>query len=130
MTNNGQIQTTGVNSYGIFAQSVGGGGGIGGDASSGLTGLVSIGGAGGASGAGGDVTVTNTPSLGTAAADTANILTTGFGATAIFAQSVGGGGGNGGTSSGLISLGGFLGLAGGGAAGAGGAGCGQQRLDP
>ncbi len=121
VTNNGQIQTAGADSYGIFAQSVGGGGGIGGDASSGLTGLVSIGGAGGASGAGGDVTVTNTPSLATAAADTADILTKGFGATAIFAQSVGGGGGDGGTSGGLISLGGFLGLAGGGAAGGGGA---------
>ncbi|WP_156898221.1 hypothetical protein [Methylocapsa acidiphila] len=119
VTNNGQIETAGVDSYGIFAQSVGGGGGIGGDASSGLTGLVSIGGSGGASGNGGDVTVTNTPSL-TNKAETADILTKGFGATAIFAQSVGGGGGNGGTSSGLISLGGFLGLAGGGSAGAGG----------
>ena len=59
------------------------------------------------------MTVTNTPSLATAAADTADILTKGFGATAIFAQSVGGGGGDGGTSGGLISLGGFLGLAGG-----------------
>ena len=106
VTNNGQIETAGADFYGIFAQSIGGGGGIGGDASSGLTGLVSIGGAGGASGAGGDVTVTNTPSLATAAADTADILTKGFGATAIFAQSVGGGGGNGGTSGGAISLGG------------------------
>ncbi|TLU87805.1 MAG: hypothetical protein FDX21_03015 [Chlorobium sp.] len=102
VTNNGLIQTSGSDAYGIFAQSIGGGGGIGGNASSGITGLLSIGGGGGASGDGGAVTVINKPSL----TATANITTTGYGSTAIFAQSVGGGGGNGGSAGGLISLGG------------------------
>ena len=105
VTNNGLIQTSGSDAYGIFAQSLGGGGGIGGNASSGITGLLSIGGGGGASGDGGAVTVINKPSSLIA---TANITTTGYGSTAIFAQSVGGGGGggNGGSAGGLISLGG------------------------
>ena len=85
VTNYGVIQTSGVSSYGIFAQSVGGGGGVGGNASSGLTGLASLGGFGGASGNGGDVNVTNVPG--------ANIVTLGTDASAIVAQSIGGGGG-------------------------------------
>src|SRR5262249_22493613 len=52
-----------------------------------ITGLASIGGFGGASGDGGAVTVTNHAG--------ANIITTGYAATAIVAQSVGGGGGEG-----------------------------------
>ena len=111
VTNNGAINTSGSDSYGIFAQSLGGGGGIGGNASSGITGLVSIGGFGGASGNGGAVTVVNTPSL----TSSANISTVGVGASAIVAESIGGGGGNGGLAGGLLSLGGF-----GGAAGSGG----------
>ncbi len=108
VTNNGQIQTSGSDSFGIFAQSLGGGGGIGGNASSGIKGLASIGGFGGASGDGGDVKVTNASSP----SSPADILTTGSGSTAIFAQSVGGGGGNGGSSGGLLSLGGYGGASG------------------
>ncbi len=108
VTNNGFIQTSGSDSYGIEAQSIGGGGGNGGNASSGFTGLVSIGGFEGAKGNGGEVTVTNTPSL----TSTADISTTGNSSAAIFAQSVGGGGGNGGSAGGLLSLGGFGGASG------------------
>ncbi|MDE2182707.1 MAG: hypothetical protein KGJ78_06765 [Alphaproteobacteria bacterium] len=108
VTNEGVISTSGDTSYGIEAQSVGGGGGNGGNASSGVTGLASVGGFGAASGAGGDITVTN--SLG------ANIVTTGLASDAIFAQSIGGGGGNGGAAGALLALGGF-----GGASGNGGA---------
>ena len=107
VTNSGVIQTSGTDSYGIFAQSVGGGGGVGGDSKSSGDGLTSIGGFGGASGNGGAVTVTNSSS--------ATIVSTGYGSTAIFAQSVGGGGGSGGSSGGLLSLGGY-----GGASGSGG----------
>ena len=104
--NTGSVVTTGVNARGIVAQSVGGGGGSGGSGISG-TGLdtldqatelldlkdkvvfdvnnwsLIVGGTGGASGDGGDVDVTNEGSIGT----------TGLGSTAIFAQSIGGGGG-------------------------------------
>ena len=107
VTNDGVIQTSGISSYGIEAQSLGGGGGNGGDASSGVTGAVNVGGFGAASGAGGAVTVTNNAG--------ANIVTTGASGDAIFAQSVGGGGGNGGAAGALIAVGGF-----GGASGSGG----------
>src|SRR6185295_14639727 len=104
--NNGTIVTTGVNARGIVAQSVGAGGGNGGSGISG-TGLdeldkatelldlkdkniidlrnwtVIVGGDAGASGDGGDVIVDNSGSIGT----------TGLASTAIFAQSIGGGGG-------------------------------------
>ncbi|HKU14150.1 MAG TPA: hypothetical protein VJQ52_07115 [Steroidobacteraceae bacterium] len=104
--NSGNILTAGVNARGIVAQSVGGGGGSGGDGISG-TGLeefdkatelldlkdknildlrnwqLIVGGDGGANGDGGDVGVLNEGS----------IVTTGLAATAIFAQSIGGGGG-------------------------------------
>jgi hypothetical protein len=104
--NTGSVVTHGVNARGIVAQSVGGGGGNGGNGISG-TGLdtldqvtelldlkdkvvfdvknwsVIVGGTGGASGDGGDVDVTNEGSIGT----------TGLASTAIFAQSIGGGGG-------------------------------------
>jgi uncharacterized protein YhjY with autotransporter beta-barrel domain len=92
VTNAGQIETSGLYSRGIQAQSVGGGGGDGGYS----IGLLSIGGKGGAAGAGGAVTVTNSGSI-----DTHEI-----GANAIFAQSVGGGGGVGGFSLGVIAIGG------------------------
>ena len=81
--NTSDIRTSGATAYGIFAQSIGGGGGAGGDGDVGVLGRVGIGGAGGASGKGGTVIVNQT----------GNITTTGQGATAIFAQSVGGGGG-------------------------------------
>jgi len=109
VSSKGAILTSGVDSYGIFAQSVGGGGGIGGNAASGITGAVSIGGFGAASGNGGDVVVDNLYE------DGAFISTTGYGSTAIVAQSVGGGGGNGGSAGGLIGVGGT-----GGASGVGG----------
>jgi uncharacterized protein YhjY with autotransporter beta-barrel domain len=104
ITNRGTIDTVGISSYGILAQSVGGGGGDGGKSNSGATGIASVGGFGGASGNGDIVTVTNELA--------ADITTQGNDAHAIFAQSIGGGGGNGGGSGGVLSLGGF-GLAGG-----------------
>jgi hypothetical protein len=111
VTNSGNIATYGVNARGIVAQSVGGGGGSGGSGING-TGLdlslpspidqlleladlkdknlldlrnwsVLVGGSGGASGNADAVEVNNTGS----------ILTTGVAATAIHAQSIGGGGG-------------------------------------
>ena len=94
------IQTTGKESHGIFAQSVGGGGGNGGstisvdgryggaEASTRRALQFGLGGSGGTGGTGGNVDVTNT----------GTILTTGEGAHGIYAQSVGGGGGNGGSS--------------------------------
>ncbi|WP_291009949.1 hypothetical protein [Hydrogenophaga sp.] len=111
VTNSGAITTGGIWSRGIYAHSVGGVGGNGGD----TFGLASLGGSGGGVGTtcvlagalcwpggavdlgkGGQVTVDNT----------GNIRTTNYGANAIFAQSVGGGGGSGGMSLGLLSIGG------------------------
>ena len=68
ITNSGNITTAGALSYGVYAQSVGGGGGNGGFSvagtwsdGGGLTG--SVGGSGAGSGDGGTVTVTNTGSI-------------------------------------------------------------------
>jgi hypothetical protein len=100
VTNTGSIQTLGIRAYGIEAQSIGGGGGNGGAASSTSNSVlggpnaegdkagtysadVSIGGGGGASGGGGQVNVSNT----------GGILTAGYAADAVLAQSIGGGGG-------------------------------------
>jgi len=101
VTNNAgsAITTLGNFSHGVFAQSIGGGGGAGGD----LGGIgaadkwavdLSIGASGGA-GDGGTVTVTNS----------ANIMTSGLGSHAIFAQSIGGGGGDAGHGAGLAMTG-------------------------
>jgi uncharacterized protein YhjY with autotransporter beta-barrel domain len=79
----GSIITTGDGSFGILAQSVGGGGGVGGVGSIGFTGTIGIGGKGGSAGDGGDITVTQN----------GDIDTSGVSAYGIFAQSVGGGGG-------------------------------------
>ena len=99
-TSDAAIRTSGKESYGIFAQSVGGGGGNGGstisvdgryggaEASTRRAIQFGLGGSGGSGGIGGDATVTNDGS----------IVTTGAGAHAILAQSIGGGGGNGGMS--------------------------------
>ena len=89
----GVILTEGVGSYGIFAQSVGGGGGSGGlsvaaGASIGGNLNVALGGAGGDGGTGAAVDVSNA----------ALIETLGDGAYGILAQSIGGGGGEGGMS--------------------------------
>ncbi len=114
-------------SYGIFAQSVGGGGGNGGFAISGAVGVsvkdipggaaaISIGGKGGGASDGGKVTVDNSGS----------IQSYGMGSHAIFAQSVGGGGGNGGFAGSFamtIGSGAAVGVAvGGGGSGGGNAG--------
>lgn len=91
--NSGSLNTVGANSYGIFAQSIGGGGGSGGlsvaaGVSAGGSLGVSLGGAGSKGGVGGKTSVFNA----------AEIDTTGSGSYGIFAQSVGGGGGEGGMS--------------------------------
>ncbi|HVY86554.1 MAG TPA: hypothetical protein VG943_15580 [Caulobacterales bacterium] len=106
--NTGVIRTSGVGAYDIFAQSIGGGGGQGGDGS----GWISVsGGEGGDAGNGGTVRVTN--DVGGA------IYSTGDRATAIFSQSIGGGGGNGGDAT---SVGAFAAVAVGAHGGAGGDG--------
>ncbi|WP_454812060.1 hypothetical protein [Labrys neptuniae] len=121
--NQGQILTQGIYSWGIFAQSVGGGGGNSGNAVAGLTGTIGLGGGAlanllgvdsGSAGDGGIVTVTNGKSgdVSVGAIQANGIISSG----AIFAQSIGGGGGQGGAGSGLIDIGGD-----GGAAGNGGA---------
>ncbi|MEL6717010.1 MAG: hypothetical protein AAFP86_24750, partial [Planctomycetota bacterium] len=81
--NTGDLDTEGELARGIFAQSVGGGGGSGGFRAA----LAGIGGAGsgGTASDGGDVTVTTA----------GRITTEGASATAVQAQSVGGGGGDG-----------------------------------
>jgi uncharacterized protein YhjY with autotransporter beta-barrel domain len=105
VNNSGSISTLGDGACGILAQSIGGGGGNGGFSGSlaisgsGGTGVaVSLGGKGGSGGDAASVTVS---SSGTA------IVTQGFMASGIFAQSIGGGGGNGG-SSGALALSGTV----------------------
>ncbi|RZJ32627.1 MAG: hypothetical protein EON85_00445, partial [Brevundimonas sp.] len=78
------IRTEGRASYGLFAQSVGGGGGEGGFS----VGLASLGSGGGTGGNGGTAQVF--------ASDGSSITTLGEASHGIFAQSIGGGGGNGG----------------------------------
>jgi uncharacterized protein YhjY with autotransporter beta-barrel domain len=113
----GLIQTTGVAGYGIFAQSIGGGGGVSGNVDFGLPnndlavlgapaiGNVGLGGGfnrgGGQAGDGAAVTIVNSGEISTA----------GQGAHGVFAQSVGGGGGLAGTT-GLGVLGEVLDTAG------------------
>jgi hypothetical protein len=94
VNNEGTIVVEGRNAFGVFAQSVGGGGGSGGFAGGlAVNGQVenAVGGEGAAGGDGGDVTVTSTGS----------IVTTQANSSAVFAQSVGGGGGWGGFSIGV-----------------------------
>lgn len=97
-TNAAQILTGGADSWGVLAQSVGGGGGNGGmtkgdafqvapDVPT-LNVNVTVGGKGGAAADAGNVTATNT----------GLIATGGAGANGLIAQSIGGGGGNGGDS--------------------------------
>jgi hypothetical protein len=111
VTNTGNITTRGADAYGIFAQSIGGGGGVGGGGYHGLDwqdfGVlenvselldfvlpiqeegdvnITVGGAGGASGDGREVSVNQS----------GRIVTTGKGSVAVLAQSIGGGGGVGG----------------------------------
>ena len=133
VSNSGAITTYGIRAYGIAAQSIGAGGGSGGAAnaaansvlggptqnnegatvSSTYAATVAVGGSGGAAGNGGDITVNNT----------AAILTAGYGAHAILAQSIGAGGGVGaeGTVNNTTTLGLGVGYSGsGGASGGGG----------
>ena len=109
--NTGSITTRGADAFGIFAQSIGGGGGIGGSGYHGLDWAdfgvsedvselldfvlpvqeegdlnITVGGAGGASGDGKEVSIDNS----------GNIVTIGKGSIAVLAQSIGGGGGIGG----------------------------------
>jgi len=106
VTNSGTIVTRGIRAYGALAQSIGGGGGSGGAANAAANSVlgggdiktedgkvspigntysaaVAVGGGGGQAGSGDTVGVTNSGS----------ILTAGYGAHAIMAQSIGGGGG-------------------------------------
>ncbi|NTV69665.1 MAG: hypothetical protein HGA71_05900 [Azonexaceae bacterium] len=88
VTNSGTLHTHTNDSYGIFAQSIGGGGGTGGSAISGSNIAVAIGGAGGDGGDSKTVNVT--------LEESSKITTDGERSHAVFAQSIGGGGGNGG----------------------------------
>ena len=86
VANNGLIATTGVNADGILAQSIGGGGGYGGFSyTTQLLGDLGIGmgSTTDGGGAGGNVTLTNTASIGTSGNNAGDIV----------AQSIGGGGG-------------------------------------
>ncbi len=82
------IQTTGDRSFGIVAQSIGGGGGIGGVGSADGVKSVQVGGFGGNGGNGGAVSLDLTSGT--------SITTSGSGGHGIIAQSIGGGGGIGG----------------------------------
>lgn len=128
VTNQASITTNGADAHGIMAQSIGGGGGNGGNGGHGkplpptpgevkkpTSATFSVGGSGGAAGNGDDVTIVNG-----IAGTPVSIVTQGDGSSAIFAQSIGGGGGVGGygVTGKLTSFG--LGGAGG-AAGNGGA---------
>ncbi|MEI9895018.1 MAG: hypothetical protein WDN28_14290 [Chthoniobacter sp.] len=124
--NLGDITTTGGDAYGIFAQSIGGGGGNGGDGHQGFDGSLAlkkydrskftknlkivVGGSGGSSGDGNTVNITNTGA----------ITTYGDGSRAVFAQSIGGGGGAGGAgdegATGTVGVGGGTGSTGDGGA--------------
>jgi hypothetical protein len=115
VNNTGALQTGGVNSSGLFAQSVGGGGGNGGGSisASAFAGF-SLGGSGGTGGSGGEVNVSS---------GSTTILTSGERAHGIVAQSVGGGGGNGGYAVTLTGgIGGSVSVAVGGSGGDGGGG--------
>jgi hypothetical protein len=106
VSNSGTLITYGDGSNGILAQSIGGGGGNGGDSTAtamlwssaggqiGMT--ISHGGDGGGGGDGKSVVVINFANLSGTSANSGEITTYGQNASAINAQSIGGGGGNGG----------------------------------
>ena len=119
VNNTGGVQTLGLNSEGILAQSIGGGGGAGGFSvaggysadSGGLT--ASLGGTAGGGGASGNVTLTSGAGI--------TISTGSDNSTAMIAQSIGGGGGDGGFSAaGGVSTKTAVNFSMGGAGGAGG----------
>jgi hypothetical protein len=105
INNSGRIETQSSDSFAILAQSIGGGGGDGGGAG----GWFTVGGRGGSGGNSGIVSVF----------DSGTVQTSGDRSTAIFAQSIGGGGGNGGDA---VSISPTLSIAIGGAGGLGGDG--------
>ncbi|WP_341987439.1 autotransporter outer membrane beta-barrel domain-containing protein [Azorhizobium sp. AG788] len=90
ISHSGGISTSGTAAFGILAQSIGGGGGLVGDAADpgGHKYTAGLGGTGGAAGNGGALNITFGSGAG--------ISTSGDGATAVFLQSIGGGGGYGG----------------------------------
>ncbi|MFO1073622.1 MAG: autotransporter outer membrane beta-barrel domain-containing protein [Geminicoccaceae bacterium] len=102
VTASNRIATTGDAAIGILAESIGGGGGT----ATGQGGVIAVGGSGGGGGSGGTVSVTTQDE---------SFTTSGAGAVAILAQSIGGGGGNGGNATGIVA-------AVGGSGGGGGAG--------
>ena len=110
----GILQTSGNDSHGLFAQSVGGGGGNGGSSTS-LSAFAgfSLGGVGESGGIGGDVTLNMTKRAvvvdGITTMFDPLILTSGERSRAIYVQSVGGGGGSGGFA--VQSTGGAFGSA-------------------
>lgn len=128
------IRTAGLNSEGIFVQSVGGGGGDGGRAINGTIGVfgglsIGIGGDASNGGAGGTASLTGRGSIFTGTDPAVD----GSNSDGIVVQSVGGGGGSGGAAIAATITGGIGGSAGisaglGGSGGAGGAG-GQVTVD-
>ncbi len=117
VTLDGDVSTQGDQSYGVLAQSVGGGGGTGGVVAGGAMSAgalnVTLGGSGGIGGRGGDVTVTGG----------GDVATRGQGALGVMAQSVGGGGGMAGIAdSGAVGIAVALNVAVGGTGGTGGHG--------
>ena len=111
VNNSGSITTEKSDAFGILAQSIGGGGGDGGDAG----GWFTVGGRAGSGGGSGVVSVFDSGAVHTGADRS----------TAIFAQSIGGGGGNGGDA---VSIGQVVSVAVGGSGGLGGAGNGVQVI--
>jgi uncharacterized protein YhjY with autotransporter beta-barrel domain len=94
LNSTGTITTYGDQSIGLYAQSIGGGGGNGGFAGAGSLSLSGIGlaaGVGGSGNGGGDAATVDLTNAG-------NVTTFGNEASAIIAQSIGGGGGNGGST--------------------------------
>jgi hypothetical protein len=89
-SNAGTLTTSGDYAYGLFAQALGGAGGVGGNAG----GFVAFSGAGGGGSPAGNVVASNS----------GVITTTGIGANAFYAQSVGGVGGDAGSAGGLAAL--------------------------
>ncbi|MCV2348290.1 autotransporter outer membrane beta-barrel domain-containing protein [Paucibacter sp. Y2R2-4] len=99
----GLINTSGEGSQGLVAQSIGGGGGNGGSAitlavSGRYAGSLAVGGNGATGGTGGNVTLVNEDSSSNPTYGRGAITTQGSGASALVAQSIGGGGGHGGYS--------------------------------
>ncbi|WP_395646414.1 hypothetical protein [Terricaulis sp.] len=101
-TNWGLIETLGARSYGILAQSIGGRGGAGGDASSWFGANPGRGGTAGTSECQDNL---DCPNGGLVTVDNYGVIVTdGFGAYAVLAQSIGGGGGQGGDGSGWLGI--------------------------